>query len=66
VNYLEAQGSIPNRYKYFNNPEGNTPINPTDELRGSTLLPDVEDVDRDFCHECGSRVIINMNFPLIR
>jgi cell surface protein SprA len=48
VNYLEAQGSIPNRYKYFNNPEGNTPMNSTDELRGSTLLPDVEDVDRDF------------------
>ena len=48
VNYLEASGSIVERYKRFNNPQGNTPINPTDQNRGSTLLPDVEDVDRDF------------------
>jgi cell surface protein SprA len=45
--YLDATGSIPNRYKNYNNPEGNSPVEVGDNNRGSTTLPDVEDIDRD-------------------
>lgn len=45
--YLEATGSIPQRYKNYNNPQGNSPVQVGDNNRGSTTLPDVEDIDRD-------------------
>tara|TARA_R110000744_G_scaffold50555_1_gene109228 strand:- start:4411 stop:11529 length:7119 start_codon:yes stop_codon:yes gene_type:complete len=45
--YLNREGSILNRYLDFNNPEGNSPVSVTNTDRGSTTLPDVEDVDRD-------------------
>ncbi|MDH3697654.1 MAG: cell surface protein SprA [Flavobacteriaceae bacterium] len=45
--YLNREGGILERYLDFNNPEGNSPVAVTNTDRGSTTLPDVEDVDRD-------------------
>ncbi|MBT8205792.1 MAG: cell surface protein SprA [Eudoraea sp.] len=45
--YLNREGGILERYFDFNNPDGNSPVTVTDTNRGSTTLPDVEDVDRD-------------------
>ena len=47
VYYLNREGSILERYQDFNNPQGNSPVSVTNTDRGSTTLPDVEDVDRD-------------------
>lgn len=45
--YLSAGGSILERYYNYNNPDGNSPVNVTNTNRGSTTLPDVEDINRD-------------------
>jgi len=45
--FLNREGGILERYLDFNNPQGNSPVQVTNENRGSTTLPDVEDVDRD-------------------
>ncbi|MBT8321533.1 MAG: cell surface protein SprA, partial [Eudoraea sp.] len=45
--YLNREGGILERYFDFNNPDGNSPVEVTNTNRGSTTLPDVEDVDRD-------------------
>ncbi|QCX01203.1 cell surface protein SprA [Aggregatimonas sangjinii] len=45
--FLQREGSILNRYLNFNNTEGNSPIEVTNDNRGNTTLPDVEDIDRD-------------------
>ena len=45
--YLNREGTILERYIDFNNPQGNSPVAVTNTNRGSTTLPDVEDVDRD-------------------
>lgn len=45
--YLNREGSILERYIDFNSPEGNSPVAVTNTNRGSTTLPDVEDIDRD-------------------
>jgi cell surface protein SprA len=45
--YLNRDGGILERYRDFNNPQGNSPVQVTNTNRGSTTLPDVEDVDRD-------------------
>ncbi len=45
--YLNREGGILERYLDFNNPEGNSPVAVTNTNRGSTTLPDVEDIDRD-------------------
>lgn len=45
--YLNAGGSLLERYKEYNGLEKNSPINVTDTNRGNTTLPDVEDVNRD-------------------
>ncbi|MEH6682472.1 MAG: cell surface protein SprA [Sediminicola sp.] len=45
--YLNREGSILERYRDFNNPQGNSPVQVTNTNRGSTTLPDVEDIDRD-------------------
>ena len=45
--YLNREGGILERYLDFNNPQGNSPVAVTNTNRGSTTLPDVEDVDRD-------------------
>nr|WP_299341681.1 cell surface protein SprA [Allomuricauda sp.] len=47
VYYLNREGGILERYFDFNNPEGNSPVAVTNTDRGSTTLPDVEDIDRD-------------------
>lgn len=45
--YLDRTGSILERYLDFNNTQGNAPVAVTNTKRGSTTLPDVEDIDRD-------------------
>ncbi len=45
--YLNRTGGILERYRDFNNPEGNSPVQVSNTNRGSTTLPDVEDIDRD-------------------
>jgi cell surface protein SprA len=45
--YLDREGGILERYIDFNNPQGNSPVAVTNTNRGSTTLPDTEDVDRD-------------------
>ncbi|MGB5821251.1 MAG: cell surface protein SprA [Saonia sp.] len=45
--YLNRDGNILERYLDFNNPQGNSPVEVTNTNRGSTTLPDVEDIDRD-------------------
>lgn len=46
-NYLSAQGTVIERYKRYNGTQGNSPVNLTDNNRGNTTLPDVEDINRD-------------------
>jgi cell surface protein SprA len=45
--FLNAEGSVTERYKNYNGLEGNSPVNVTDTNRGSTTTPDVEDINRD-------------------
>lgn len=46
--FLSATGStVFDRYKKYNGLEGNSPVGVTDDNRGSTTLPDVEDINRD-------------------
>lgn len=45
--YLNRDGGILERYLDFNNTQGNSPVEVTNTNRGSTTLPDVEDIDRD-------------------
>lgn len=46
--YDAANAGILSRYKYFNNPQGNSPIAGTSQFSSaSTLLPDNEDLNRD-------------------
>jgi cell surface protein SprA len=45
---LNATGnSVFERYKDYNGVQGNSPVEVTDTNRGSTTLPDVEDINRD-------------------
>jgi cell surface protein SprA len=45
--FLNREGSILERYLNYNNPDGNSPVQVSNSDRGSTTLPDVEDIDRD-------------------
>ncbi|WP_442902381.1 T9SS outer membrane translocon Sov/SprA [Flavobacterium sp.] len=45
--FLNASGSVFDRYKNYNGVQGNSPVNVSDNNRGSTTLPDVEDINRD-------------------
>lgn len=45
--YLNREGGVLERYLDFNNPQGNSPVQVNNTDRGSTTLPDVEDIDRD-------------------
>ncbi len=45
--YLAATGNVIERYKNYNGLQGNSPVNVTDNNRGNTTLPDVEDINRD-------------------
>ncbi|GEP49614.1 cell surface protein SprA [Flavobacterium noncentrifugens] len=43
----ETTGGVLARYKNYNGLQGNSPVNVTDNNRGNTTLPDVEDINRD-------------------
>lgn len=45
--FVAASGDILNRYKRYNNTQGNSPTEVSQNNRGSTTLPDVEDINRD-------------------
>lgn len=45
--FLQARGSILERYLRYNGTEGNSPVEVSDTNRGSTSQPDVEDINRD-------------------
>lgn len=45
--FLNANGDVLQRYKNYNGTQGNSPITVTDTNRGSTTVPDVEDINRD-------------------
>ena len=45
--FLAADGSVVNRYKNYNGTQGNSPVDVGDTNRGSTTLPDVEDINKD-------------------
>ncbi len=45
--YLNANGSIIERYKNYNGVENNSPVDINTSNRGSTTAPDVEDINRD-------------------
>jgi cell surface protein SprA len=45
--FLQAEGSIVDRYRNYNGTQGNSPSEVTQTNRGSTTFPDVEDHNRD-------------------
>ncbi|RZJ31047.1 MAG: cell surface protein SprA, partial [Flavobacterium sp.] len=45
--FLTASGSVLDRYKQYNGMQGNSPVGVSDNDRGSTTVPDVEDINRD-------------------
>ena len=45
--YLAAEGTVQDRYKNYNGTQGNSPVEVTDANRGSSTVPDVEDINRD-------------------
>ena len=45
--YLNATGTVLDRYKNYNGLENNSPITVTDTNRGNSTNPDVEDLNRD-------------------
>jgi cell surface protein SprA len=45
--YLGASGGVIDRYRNYNGTQGNSPVDIGDTSRGSTTLPDTEDINRD-------------------
>ena len=45
--YLNADGGIIDRYKMYNGTDGNSAVDINDPNRGSSTVPDVEDINRD-------------------
>jgi cell surface protein SprA len=45
--FLQAEGGIIDRYRFYNGTQGNSPVEVTNTNRGSTPQPDVEDINRD-------------------
>lgn len=45
--FLSATGDVIQRYKNYNGVQGNSPVELGDTNRGSTTLPDTEDINRD-------------------
>ncbi|MAM22384.1 cell surface protein SprA [Croceibacter atlanticus] len=45
--FLNAQGSITERYRQYNGTQGNSPTDVSQDNRGNTTFPTVEDVNRD-------------------
>ena len=46
--FLARSGNIMNRYYNYNGTQGNSPVNISDTNRGSTTLPDTEDINGDY------------------
>ena len=46
--FLSADGGIIDRYKNYNGTQGNSPVDVTSNNRGSTTVPDTEDINRDY------------------
>ncbi len=45
--YLNTDGGVLDRYRFYNGVEGNSAVSIDDPNRGATTLPDVEDINRD-------------------
>ncbi len=45
--FLQGEGSVTDRYRQYNGTQGNSPVDVTENNRGSTTIPDVEDINRD-------------------
>ena len=45
--YLNTSGSVKERYKNYNGVDGNSAVSVSDPNRGSSTVPDVEDINRD-------------------
>ncbi|MBC7641417.1 MAG: cell surface protein SprA, partial [Flavobacterium sp.] len=45
--YLQATGDVLQRYKNYNNVQNNSPVDVTNDNRGNSTTPDVEDINRD-------------------
>lgn len=45
--FLAADGNVLERYKNYNGTQGNSPVDVGNTNRGSTTLPDTEDINRD-------------------
>jgi len=45
--FLTASGGVVERYKNYNGLQGNSPVEVSNTNRGSTTLPDTEDINRD-------------------
>ncbi|PZR13822.1 MAG: cell surface protein SprA [Flavobacterium psychrophilum] len=45
--YLAASGNVLDKYKNYNGTQGNSPVDIGSTNRGSTTLPDTEDINRD-------------------
>ncbi len=45
--FLQGEGGIQDRYRLYNGSQGNSPVEVTDDNRGRTPQPDVEDINRD-------------------
>ncbi len=45
--FLQAEGNIVQRYRKYNGTQGNSPVAVGNTDRGSTSVPDVEDINRD-------------------
>ena len=45
--FLQAEGNIIQRYRKYNGTQGNSPVTVSNTNRGSTSVPDVEDINRD-------------------
>ncbi|MCB7482391.1 cell surface protein SprA [Christiangramia sediminis] len=45
--FLNAEGSLLDRYRNYNGVQGNSPTQVTDTNRGNTTLPTTEDINRD-------------------
>jgi cell surface protein SprA len=45
--YLNASGNVLDRYKMYNGVDGNSAVDINDPNRGSSTVPDVEDINRD-------------------
>ncbi|WP_369752598.1 cell surface protein SprA [Flavobacterium sp. WC2409] len=45
--YLNITGSVKERYKNYNGVDGNSAVSVSDPNRGSSTVPDVEDINRD-------------------